>query len=475
MQDGFFCLRKTVAFLMMLSISFFFSSDLISQSNPRESAGLKLMEEAEALYRNGDDQEALKKLNEVLDLVISKENLERLYYQLSYVYYAADNKDKTIEFLRKLFRINPKRSVEKDRFPSGYIELYLLIGKEMAEQAGMPKTISGKEKSSSGVKKGNKTFLYILGGLAVVGIIVAVVLITKKKNDSKSGSMGSIQVESNPTGAQVYLDGNLTEKVTNCLLSNISPGSHTIKLVLAGYSDLQQTVTVQAGQTAKMTGTFSPLVIIEPEMVRIPGGTFMMGSESLESSANEQPVHQVILSSFEIGKYEVTQAEWFSVMGTKPSYYSGDILPVDTLSWDEVQIYLQRLNAATGKSYRLPTEAEWEYACRAGTTGDRYGELSSIAWYSLNSGSQTHPVGFKAANNFGLFDTLGNVNEWCSDFYGPYSVEPATNPKGPSSGSDRVFRGGHFMSDINYTRAPSRSHTTTSARYSNFGFRIARD
>jgi formylglycine-generating enzyme required for sulfatase activity len=193
-------------------------------------------------------------------------------------------------------------------------------------------------------------------------------------------------------------------------------------------------------------------------------------------------VHQVTLSGFEIGKYEVTQAEWISVMGTNPSYFKGARLPVDNLTWPDVQVYIGKLNAATGKGYRLPTEAEWEYACRAGTTGDRYGNLEAIAWHLGNSRDTTHEVGGKAPNAFGLFDMLGNVLEWCADCYTRiYQPESVVNPRGERNCDELVInthhnvRGGSWFQEAVASRAPHRNPHTPPHYYAQPGFRLARD
>jgi formylglycine-generating enzyme required for sulfatase activity len=154
--------------------------------------------------------------------------------------------------------------------------------------------------------------------------------------------------------------------------------------------------------------------------VLVPVGSFMMGSTN-GLDDNEKPVHQVTISqAFYMGKYEVTQGQWQSVMGTNPSAFKdcGGNCPVDNVSWDDVQNFINKLNETNdGFRYRLPTEAEWEYACRAGTTGDYAGNLSEMAWYSENSGRKTHAVGSKRLNDWGLADMHGNVQEWCQDWY----------------------------------------------------------
>jgi len=212
------------------------------------------------------------------------------------------------------------------------------------------------------------------------------------------------------------------------------------------------------------------------ELVLIPGGSFRMGSTSSEAYGDEQPVHQVTLSSFHIGKYPVTQRQWRAVMGKNPSRFKGKDRPVEQVSWDDVQEFIQKLNQLTGKRYRLPTEAEWEYAARGGTSGDRYGNIEDIAWYDDNSGGSTQPVGVKQPNAYGLYDMLGNVWEWCQDWYGSYTSSAKTNPTGPSSGSGRVYRGGSWFDDARGVGAPYRdSIDYTDYRSIDLGFRLALD
>jgi formylglycine-generating enzyme required for sulfatase activity len=171
----------------------------------------------------------------------------------------------------------------------------------------------------------------------------------------------------------------------------------------------------------------------------------------------EKPSHKVqITKSFEMGRYEVTQAQWQGVMGSQPSYFKGSDLPVEQVTWGAAQSFLAKLNAfSDGYRYRLPTEAEWEYAARAGTTGPYYGNLDAIAWY-YNIGGQTHPVGQKPPNAWGLYDMLGNVWEWCQDWYGSYPSGTVIDPTGPSSGSSRILRGGSWNFPQSYLRVSCR-------------------
>ena len=214
----------------------------------------------------------------------------------------------------------------------------------------------------------------------------------------------------------------------------------------------------------------------EPEMVFVEGGTFQMGSSSGQS--DEKPVHSVPLSAFNIGKYEVTQAQWKAVMGNNPSNFTGcDDCPVENVSWNDVQQYISKLNSQTGKNYRLPTEAEWEFSARGGKSSKGYtysgsNDLNAVAWNTDNSGSKTHSVGGKQANELGIYDMTGNVWEWCSDWYGAYNSYSETNPTGASSGQYRVLRGGSWNVNADYCRSAYRAWIIPDFGYNNFGFRL---
>lgn len=221
------------------------------------------------------------------------------------------------------------------------------------------------------------------------------------------------------------------------------------------------------------------------EFVFVKGGCFMMGSNMGDKSA--RPVHEVCLDDFYLGKYEVTQGEWSKVVGKNPANFKkGDFYPVENVSWNDVQDYIRQLNQLNTKIYRLPTEAEWEYAARSGGKKEEYSggnNADVVAWYSGNSGGKTHPVGQKQPNGLGFYDMSGNVYEWCSDWYreGYYSKSPRNNPQGPSSGGFNLFewgltkvsRGGSWDSPMTFMRLADRGWFGRSNKFNDVGFRLS--
>jgi formylglycine-generating enzyme required for sulfatase activity len=238
--------------------------------------------------------------------------------------------------------------------------------------------------------------------------------------------------------------------------------------------------------TAKNNKSIAPLTTsVEVDsfvLIPIKGGTFTMGctaEQGRDCYEREDPSHRVTLSDFQLGKYEVTQAQWRKIMGYNPSNFSGcDKCPVEQVSWGDIQVFLRKLNTETGKNYRLPTEAEWEYAARGGnqSAGYKYAgsnTIDDVALFGKNSGARTYPVGGKKPNELGLYDMSGNVWEWCQDFYSEYSTASQTNPSGPSTGSDRVGRGGGWNYHVGSYRVSYRSYTIPTDKRSYLGFRLA--
>lgn len=218
-------------------------------------------------------------------------------------------------------------------------------------------------------------------------------------------------------------------------------------------------------------------------MVYIDGGTFMMGAtinEDSEAWINESPIHKVNLSSFYIGRYEVTQEEWDLLMDYNYSNFKGSKHPVERVSWSDCQIFIKKLNELTGKKFRLPTEAEWEYAARGGNKSEKYSysgnnNASTVGWYIKTSDESTHDVGTKLPNELGLYDMSGNVFEWCQDWYAEYSNIEQTNPQGPVSGTKRVVRGGGWNSTPRALRVSWRVSGPEDSRAFELGFRLALD
>ena len=215
-------------------------------------------------------------------------------------------------------------------------------------------------------------------------------------------------------------------------------------------------------------------------MIPVEGGTFTMGatSEMTEPFDDETPTHQVTLSSYYIGETEVTQALWEAVMGSSPSWFIGDNLPVEYVSWDDCQTFISKLNALTGKNFRLPTEAEWEFAARGGnqsrhTQYSGSSRIDDVAWYQHNSGEETHPVKTKQPNELGIYDMSGNVSEWCQDWDSDYSSYAQTNPSGASSGSTHVIRGGCWCYVPWGCRSSGRHYGAPEYSYNEIGLRLA--
>ena len=304
---------------------------------------------------------------------------------------------------------------------------------------------------------------------------------------------GSIDVNSSPIDCDVYID-NKKVGTTPMLIEQCLIGNHTIRVTKQGYSEFMNTVTVREGQTENIMArlengrqiTFSDnlsftVAGVTFEMIPVDGSTFMMGGTSEQGSdadEDEKPSHSVTLSSYYIGKTEVTQALWKAVMDENPSHFKGENLPVEKVRWKDCQEFIRKLNSKTGKSFRLPTEAEWEFAARGGNKSNCYkysgsSDLGNVAWYDDNSSSMTHPVGTKQPNELGIYDMSGNVWEWCSDLYGSYDSVSQTNPTGPYSGSYSVYRGGGWSNNVKGCRVSNRSFNSPDSKYYYLGLRLA--
>lgn len=296
----------------------------------------------------------------------------------------------------------------------------------------------------------------------------------------------SVQFTSEKPGMQIIVDGK--KLGTTPLTAVVGIGHHSVSAMRGG--------DIIAVRDLDITSTGAPLTMafrdfinqtftvngVRFTMVAVKGGTFTMGATyddaEVDAEVDEEPAHEVTLSDYYIGQTEVTQALWEAVMGSNPSNHKGDNLPVENVSWDDCQVFIQKLNQLTGKQFRLPTEAEWEYAARGGrkSRGYKYAggnNIDSVAWCDGNSGNETHPVATKQANELGIYDMSGNVLEWCSDWCGDYTSSSQSDPQGSSSGSFRVIRGGCYYNFARNCRVSYRISNTLDYRSGYLGLRLS--
>lgn len=325
------------------------------------------------------------------------------------------------------------------------------------------------------------------------------------KNYTLQAMQGTLLLTANPvdTKTELYLDNKLIRTVTgSARVSDLFVGEYVLKCSVSGYKSKDFKVSIIENEAKEFNIILDKGPDVPEGMVYVEGGTFQMGSNSGES--DEKPVHSVTVSSFYIGKYEVTQKQWTEVMGSNPSHFQGDNLPVEDISWYQAVEFCNKLSQKEGltpaytingrnvtcnwnaNGYRLPTEAEWEYAARGGNKAKKrfFGgyknnysgsnNIDEVAWYSSNSGSKTQAVGTKKANELGIYDMSGNVWEWCWDWYGSYSSGAKTNPRGSSSGSRRVLRGGSWLYYAKYCRSAYRRNSSPDDSNLNRGFRLLR-
>ena len=324
-----------------------------------------------------------------------------------------------------------------------------------------------------------------------------------------------LTIRYSPSSATVLVDNKMVKGTNGVAQTTLPVGQHSYIVACDGYDSEEGTVKLKASTPSNLQITLSkeavaiqqnivsqPAVAQQPvvqapiansdnitipvkdgisiDMVRVEAGTFTMGATAEMKNPNddEKPTHRVTLTNdYYIGKYEVTQALWQTVMGNNPSKFKGDNLPVEQVSWDDCQEFISKLNRITGKTFRLPTEAEWEYAARGGNKSRGYqysgsNNLSDVAWFWDNSGSKTHAVGTKQPYELGIYDMSGNVWEWCQDRYGEYNSSSQVNPTGANRGSNRVVRGGCWFHDAWNCRSSSRGYFTPDYRNDILGLRL---
>jgi formylglycine-generating enzyme required for sulfatase activity len=306
------------------------------------------------------------------------------------------------------------------------------------------------------------------------------VRITYDLKEAQNGQTFNIELYCSTDGGRTY--GNALKAVSGDVGEKIIGGySKTII-----WQPMQENITTLESDKVKFKVTATIKSTMPDNMVFVKGGVFQMGGD--DGGSDEKPIHSVTVNDFYIGKYEVTQKEWRAIMGTNPSHFKDcDNCPVERVSWNDVQEYIKKLNAKTGKNYRLPTEAEWEYAARGGNQSKGYtysgsNTTDNVAWNDENSydlGSEhknygTNSVGQKSPNELGIYDMSGNVWEWCSDWYGSdyYKNSSSNNPKGANSGTYRVLRGGAWNYRPARCRIANRNNDAPTNRSDFIGFRV---
>ena len=341
------------------------------------------------------------------------------------------------------------------------------------------------------------------------------VLTLLSNNLQQAQQSQTLTIKYMPTNATVLVDNKMVKGTNGVAQTTLPVGQHSFVVVCDGYESEEGMVKLKASAPSNIQITLTkeavaiqqnivsqPAVAQQPvvqapiansdnisipvkdgisiEMVRVEAGTFTMGAtpEMENPRDDEMPTHKVTLTNdYYIGKYEVTQALWQAVMGYNSSDFMGDNLPVENVSWEESQEFISKLNRITGKKFRLPTEAEWEYAARGGNKSRDYqysgsNNLSDVAWYTQNSDSKTHAVGTKQGNELGIYDMSGNVLEWCQDWNGTYSSSSQVNPTGANSGYFRVIRGGSYSETAGFCRLSCRLYFTPDSRLYGLGLRL---
>ena len=316
---------------------------------------------------------------------------------------------------------------------------------------------------------------------------------------------GDADISSLPAMADIYIDGTKRGQ-TPQLIDQLLIGQHQLRLSKQGYADYSGTININEGETASVNATMNKgannaaeqqqainmpreeiaglrktftVGNVSFNMIRVDGGTFMMGATSEQENPenDEKPVHQVTLSTFYIGETEVTQELWQAVMGKNPSKYKGSQQPVEQVNWDDCLKFIVKLNKKTGLQFRMPTEAEWEFAARGGnkSQGCQYSgsdNIADVAWYTENSSFSTHDVKTKQPNELGIYDMSGNVEEWCQDWFERYNNGSFTNPIGPATGYNRICRGGGWDYYAKGCRVSNRISSKPSTRNELVGLRL---
>ena len=318
-------------------------------------------------------------------------------------------------------------------------------------------------------------------------------LYTKAVSSDVGENFGQISVDSNPEGAEVYLDG-INVGFTPYYFEYVIPGKHKVSIRKEGYYDTESVVDIQLGKNSSLNEKMVKSCDIERKpdridittkgvsfsMIKVQGGTFTMGgtAEQKKPKIDEMPIHRVTLSDYYIGETEVTNELWNAIMSINPSItFSQPTQPVNNITWYDCQKFINRLSSLTGIKFALPTEAQWEFAARGGNQSKNYrfsgsNNVKDVAWYKGNSKGNLKAVKTLSPNELGLYDMSGNAYEWCSDWYGLYKSEDLTDPQGPASGSFKVNRGASAGEREELTRVSCRFNDSPNAKYQGLGLRL---
>ena len=338
------------------------------------------------------------------------------------------------------------------------------------------------------------------------------VLTLKKPNTIAERQTQKLRIKYSPTSASVLVDNKFVKGTNGIAETTLTVGQHSYIVACDGYESEEGMIKLKASapstiqisllkesvsnngisennnqhieninETTDNDSVVNLLEKLNNDMVYIEAVEFTMGAtkeQKGEANSDEKPAHPVVLNCFYLCKYEVTQELWETVMGDNPSHFKGKNLPVENVSWDDCQKFIMKLNELTGKKYRLPTEAEWEYAARGGSNSMHYkysggNSLEYVSWYFHNSMDKTHTVGMMKPNELGLYDMSGNVWEWCQDWYGSYGKKTAYYPTGPIKAYNKVFRGGGYDNGDTYCRCSYRNGTAPQNKFKNLGLRLA--
>ena len=430
----------------------------------RQSFRLDAFQENIMGYLVTEDDERAKRLQQIREQI---ENLETRKFQIEQ---EISEQEKALSGLR-----NEKRIVE-DKIENLRIERSHLLGYQHVDEKKKPKPEPKNPslwKKIKGYLQTHKKVLTITISISMVVVLLIPTIGLLNRVDFSSPDLDTEAIQSRPSPGLIEQSDTIsTQKISSSETTTYTVNGVSFDMVSVAGGTFTMGATSE--QDSDEYNGKMPAHRVKPSATN-KGKTSEQGSDA---DSDETPTHKVTLSDFMIGKTEVTQELWQAVMGSNPSRFKGDNLPVESVSYEDCEKFIEKLKSLTGQDFRLPTEAEWEYAARGGNKSKGYkysgsNDIGSVAWYHSNSSSKTHAVATKSANELGLYDMTGNVWEWCYDYYDDYSSGSQTNPKGPSEGSTRVGRGGCLFNPAGGCRVSNRCDSNPDYRIYGQGLRLA--